>query len=62
MAFPTGTIKLEAARKIFVGVTIEDHKIGDKTAYYSAAFKGETLQDTSLTDLCGLLWAKAAKL
>ena len=61
MTFPTDTIRLEAARKIFTGTVIEIHKIGDRTAYYSATFNEKTLQHTSLTGLCGLLWAKAVK-
>ena len=56
MAFPQSTIKLEAARKIFAGVTIEPCLVGDKVAYYQADFKSEAFQNTSLTDLCSALW------
>jgi hypothetical protein len=59
MAFPTGTIKLEAARKIFVGVDIEVHKLGEKVLYYSTIFKGELLESDSLTALCLMLWSNA---
>ncbi len=59
MAFPTGTIKLEAAKAIFTGVEFELITIGDKTVGYRAKHGEETSENASLTALCKHLWETA---
>lgn len=62
MAFPTGTIRLAAAKNIFTDVTFREIKIADKVAGYSATMPGyPDLEHTSLTELCHSLWARSLK-
>lgn len=56
MAFPTGTIRLEAARVIFTGVEFEEITIGGKTVGYRAKYDGKTYENASLTALSKQLW------
>jgi hypothetical protein len=56
MAFPTGTIKLEAAKAIFTGIEFEVITIGTKTVGYRARYDGKTYENASLTALCKQLW------
>ena len=58
--FPTGTIRLEAARRIFSGVVFEEVKINDKTVGYRATYGNDTYEDSSITAICETLWEVAA--
>jgi hypothetical protein len=62
MAWATDSIRLEAARAIFTGVTFLPIEIGGKVVGYSAVDTATTVgicQDASLRDLCRQLWTKA---
>lgn len=62
MAWANDSIRLEAARRIFVGVTFNTIEIGGKVVGYSAVNTATAVgicQDASLRDLCRQLWTKA---
>ena len=52
MAFPTGTIKLEAAQKIFPNQNIEPVKFDGKVIGYRATLNSEVFESVGLTELC----------
>ena len=56
MTFPSGTIRLDAAKNIFVGVELEQVKVGDKTVGYRAKMSDKVYEHHSLTELCKQLW------
>jgi hypothetical protein len=58
MAWAKGTISLEAARSIFVGVDFTPLTIGEKVVGYRAIVNPDwTIEDASITKLCAKLWA-----
>ena len=66
MTWKTGTIRLETARSVFEGVEFEELFVGGEVAGYKATFENkllcspgvfQTLESTSLTDLCKQLWS-----
>ncbi|EKU99713.1 hypothetical protein Lepto7375DRAFT_1781 [Leptolyngbya sp. PCC 7375] len=52
MAWAKGTIKLQAAKRIFKQFNIKEEKLGDKVVGYSAQINQSPITDTSLTNLC----------
>lgn len=61
MAFPKGTIRLDAAQAIFSDANIAEHRVGGKVAYYYARFDGVLFEHLTLTGLCSELWRFASK-
>jgi uncharacterized protein YjbI with pentapeptide repeats len=56
MAFPTNTIRLDAARAIFTNVDFSEIIVSGVRVGYRAKTEGATLENTSLTALCRALW------
>ena len=46
------SIKLVVAQYVFPKFNIEPHQVNNKTTHYSADFRGNHIEDTSLTELC----------
>ena len=62
MAFPTGTIRLEAARAIFTGVEFEEIRFSDEVSGYRAILQdGTKIERKALTQLCNDVWEMVAK-
>jgi hypothetical protein len=58
MAFPKERITFATAASIFSNVSFSKILIGSKVVGYKATIDGETLEDTSITDLCNKVWLK----
>ena len=60
MTYPTGSISLKAAQKIFIGVefiVLRDDN-GKIIGYTAALGDGFVMQDRSITNLCQRIWGR----
>jgi hypothetical protein len=56
MAFPKGSISLDAAKAAYPGVEFFKVEVGGETVAYRAKFKGYEYENKGLTKLCAAIW------